>query len=139
MIIRTRNPYLRLMDDLFREPFPWRNEFTSLAALDVDETDEHYIVRADVPGISHEGISVNIHDDVLSVSAEAEAADSDDQSRALMRERRSRKFSRSLRFPVPVDGDAVEASLEHGVLNITVPKAQQHQPRQIPVSVNASV
>ena len=139
MIIRTRNPYFRLMDDLFREPFPWRNEFTRLAALDVDETDEHYVVRADVPGISHEGISVNIHDDVLSVSAEAEATANDDNSRALMRERRSRKFSRSLRFPIPVDGDAVEASLEHGVLSITVPKAQQHQPRQIPVSIGASV
>ena len=56
-------------------------------------------------------------------------------SRLLIRERRSGKFSRSLRFPAVVNGEAVEANIEDGVLSITLPKADHVKPRQIPVNI----
>ena len=55
----------------------------------------------------------------------------------LIRERRFGKFSRSLRFPASVDGDAAEASYDSGVLSITLPKADHVKPRQVPVKVIA--
>lgn len=143
MMIRTRNPYFRLVDDLLNDARPWLtsggpSEARGFGlALDVEEKADAYIVRANLPGISQDDISVNIHEDVLSVSAETAAENRDETSKMLIRERRFGRFSRSLRFPTNVDGDAVEASYENGVLSITLPKAEHVKPRQIPVSVSA--
>lgn len=144
MLVRTRNPYLRLIDDIFGDYRPLlgtANEFGSRnigLALDVAESDERYVVRADLPGISLEDISVNIHDDLLTISAETASESADESKRVLVRERRVGKFSRSLRFPAPVNGDAVEAGLENGVLSVSVPKADGAKPRQIPVRASGA-
>ncbi|MCY4061225.1 MAG: Hsp20/alpha crystallin family protein [Chloroflexi bacterium] len=142
MMIRTRNPYFRLVDDLLNDARPWLTSGVPSEArgfglaLDVEENANAYIVRANLPGISQDDISVNIHEDVLSVSAETAAENRDETSKMLIRERRFGRFSRSLRFPTNVDGDAVEASYENGVLSITLPKAEHVKPRQIPVNVS---
>ncbi len=144
MLIRTRSPYFRLVNDLLGEhrPLPGAiNEFSDRGfglALDVEENTDGYVVRADLPGVNLDDISVNIHDDLLTINAETTADSSDEHSRVLMRERRFGKFSRSLRFPVPVNGDAVEASFDSGVLNIAVPKAEHAKPRQIPVTASGT-
>ncbi|MCY3781578.1 MAG: Hsp20/alpha crystallin family protein [Chloroflexi bacterium] len=140
MMIRTRSPYFRLVDDLLNEGFPWLGSGHSEArgyglALDVEETPNAYTVRANLPGIKQEDISVNIHEDVLTITGETAADNRAEDSKALIRERRFGKFSRSLRFPAAVNGDAVEASFENGVLSITLPKADHVQPRQIPVNI----
>ncbi len=137
-MIRTRNPYFRLVDDLLHDTRPWLTSGHSEArgfgpALDVEETADAYIVRANLPGVSQDDIRVNIHDDVLTISAETASEASNEDSKVLLRERRFGKFSRSLRFPTNVDGDAVAASYENGVLSITLPKAEHLKPRQIPV------
>ena len=142
MMIRTRNPYFRLVDDLLNDARPWLAGGFSEArgfslALDVEENADAYTVRANLPGISQEAISVNIHEDVLTISAETVAENRDENSKMLIRERRFGQFSRSLRFPTNVDGDAVDASFDNGVLSITLPKADHVKPRQIPVKVIA--
>ncbi len=144
MLVRTRNPYFRLFDELLHDTRPWlgsRNEFANAAfslAVDVEENDEAYIVQANLPGIKGDAISVNMHEDVLTISAETAAEQRDENSRMLIRERRFGKFSRSLRFSDSVNGDAIEASFDDGVLRISLPKAEQVKPRQIPVSVSSS-
>jgi len=144
MLVRTRKPYFRLIDDIFGDHRPLlgsANEFGNRSfglALDVEENEERYIVRADLPGVSLEDISVNIHDDLLTISAETASESQDESKRVLVRERRVGKFSRSLRFPVPVDGDNVEASFENGVLSVAVPKADDAKLRQIPVRVSGA-
>lgn len=142
-MIRTRNPYFRLVDDLLNDARPWLTSGHSEArgfgpALDVEETADAYIVRANLPGLSQDDISVNIHDDVLTISAETASEASNKDSKVLIRERRFGKFSRSLRFPTNVDGEAVAASYENGVLRITLPKAEHLKPRQIPVKAIAA-
>ena len=144
MMIRTRSPYFRLFDDLLNDARPWLtsgggSEARGFSlALDVEETADAYIVRANLPGINQDDISVNIHEDILTVSAETAAENREETSKMLIRERRFGKFSRSLRFPTLVDGDAVEASYENGVLSITLPKAEHVKPREIPVNVIAA-
>lgn len=141
MMIRTRNPYFRLVDDLLSDAFGSSGQFEARGfglALDVEESQEAYIVRANLPGVSLDDISVNIHEDVLTIAGETASEDRSEDSRLLIRERRSGKFSRSLRFPTVVNGEAVEASFEDGVLSITLPKAEHVKPRQIPVTVSGN-
>ena len=105
MMIRTRNPYFRLVDDLLNETRPSLgnlSEFENRSftpALDVEESADAYTVHVNLPGIKLDDISVNIHDDVLTISAESAAERRDEDSRVVRRERRYGKFSRSLRFP----------------------------------------
>lgn len=144
MLIRRRTPYFRWVDDSLNDARLWtgaNGEFEPRGfqlALDVEETADAYTVRANLPGIKLDDISVNIHDDVLTVSAESAAEARDEDSRTLLRERRYGKFRRSLRLPTIVDGNAVAANLEAGVLIIALPKAEHVKPRQIPVTVNAN-
>ncbi len=144
MLIRTRNPYFRLVDDLLNDTRPFfgnTSEFENRGfelALDVEENQDAYVLRANLPGIKFDDISVNIHEDVLTVTAETAAEQRDENSRMLIRERRYGKFSRSLRFPTIINGDAVEANLDNGVLTISLPKAEHVKPRQIPVNVAGS-
>lgn len=142
MIIRTqKHPYTRFVNELLEEKrrqTATSNEFENKAyglALDVDENENQYSIYANLPGISLDDIHVSIHDDVLTISAEANATEFDENTRILVRERRTGKFNRSLRFPVSVNGDAIEASFDNGVLNIVVPKAEEAKPRQIPVKM----
>ena len=142
MMIRSRNPYFRLVDDLLNDSRPWfgnggAEDRDFGLALDVEENPQAYIVRANVPGISQDDISVNIHEDVLTITGESAAENLAEDSKVLIRERRFGKFSRSLRFPTIVNGEAVAANFEHGVLSITLPKADHVKPRQIPVTVSA--
>lgn len=133
MMIRT-HPYARLVNNWLGTA----NEFEGRSyglALDVAEEADAYILRANLPGVKLEDISVNIHDDVLTISAETAAETFEENSRVLIRERRRGKFTRSLRFPVDVRGDAVEADFDNGVLNVRIPKAEEAKPRQIPVNV----
>ena len=141
MMLRTRSPYFRLVDDLLNDARPWPGSLAAFEnrgkdlALDVEETPDAYIVSANLPGISLDDVSVSIHEDVLTITAETGAEQRDENSRMLMRERRYGKFSRSLRFPTIVDGNAVDASFENGVLSVRLPKADHVKPRQIPVNV----
>ena len=140
-MIRTRNPYFRLVDDLLSDAFGSGGQFEARGfglALDVEESQDAYIVRANLPGVALEDISVNIHEDVLTISGESVVEKVAEDSKALIRERRSGKFSRSLRFPTVVNGEAVEADFENGLLSISLPKADHVKPRQIPVKVSAS-
>lgn len=140
MMIRTRNPYFRLVEDLLSDAFGSGGQFEARGfglALDVEESQDAYIVRANLPGVTPDDVSVNIHEDVLTIAGETASEARGEDSRLLIRERRSGKFSRSLRFPTVVNGEAVEASFNDGVLSITLPKAEHVKPRQIPVTVSA--
>ena len=140
LVLRTRNhPYTRfvnsLMEDNRRRMGMNEFETTFGLAIDVQENEDAYTVYADLPGINLDDINVNIHDDVLTISAETHAEEYDENTRVLARERRTGKFSRSLRFPVAVDGNNISADFDNGVLSIVVPKAEEAKPRQIPVNV----
>ncbi len=140
-MIRARSPYFRLVDDLLSDAFGSGGQFEARGfglALDVEESQDAYIVRANLPGVALEDISVNIHEDVLTISGESAVEKVAEDSKALIRERRSGKFSRSLRFPTVVNGEAVEADFENGLLSISLPKADHVKPRQIPVKVSPS-
>ena len=106
-------------------------------ALDLHETDQAYVINAVVPGVSAEALSITLHDGVLTIAGEVPQA-THENSRALLLERSYGKFQRSLRLPLAVDANAVEAIVENGVLTLTLPKTPEAQPRMIPVKAQAT-
>jgi HSP20 family protein len=90
-------------------------------AIDVFESDEGYLVRADVPGVTDGGVQIEFQKDRLTLVATREAE--------------PLRFERSIRFPDRVDADAIEAVLDAGVLELKLPKAAEVRPRKIPIRV----
>ncbi len=105
------------------------------APLDVVADGDNFVVRASLPGVSPENIHVSIEDNVLTVRGETASHFESAEGNYLMRERRSGSFHRSLRLPDTVDQDKAEPRYEHGVLTITLPKAEARKSRQFQVKV----
>ena len=132
--IREMAAMQNTMDRLFSDA--WNNKRAqsgSLLALDVHEIDEAYHVVANLPGVSDENISINIHEGVLTISAALEQEDIDENARVLLRERSTGKFSRSVKLAQPIAIDDVEATYEDGVLALVLPKVPEVQPKSIQV------
>lgn len=114
----------------------WNNNNEWSIALDVAENEDSYVVEASLPGLSADDVELTIEDNVLSIKAETEANESVDEGQYHVRERRYGSFSRSIRFPVLVNGDAVSASFENGVLTLDVSKAEEAKPKRIEIKSN---
>lgn len=90
--------------------------------VDVEETADAYLVRADVPGIPKDQIQVDIDDDVVKITAEYKRETTTD-AKVLRAERASGSATRSFRLPVAVDAAGADAKHVDGVLQLTLPKA----------------
>ena len=105
------------------------------APLDVVADGGDFVVRASMPGVSPDNIQVSIEDNVLTIRGETASRFDSAEGNYLMRERRSGSFHRSLRLPDTVDQDKAEPLFEHGVLTITLPKAEAKKAKQFEVKV----
>ena len=109
--------------------------------LDVAEWEDGVIVTASVPGFRPEDIDVTIADNVLTIGAKAESAsepaDETAGERFIIRERRSGAFQRSIRLPESVNADGAATRYEHGVLSITLPKAEEKKARRLTVTAGS--
>jgi HSP20 family protein len=96
-----------------------------------------FTVKASLPGISPDDLNVTLEDNVLTIQGETKEDETIEENSYHIRERRYGSFSRSVRFPVPVEGDKVEANFENGVLTLTIPKAEAVKPKRIAVKANS--
>jgi HSP20 family protein len=104
-------------------------------AMDVAEVGDEYVIKADLPGLTQDDVSIEVDGNVLTVSGERRA-EHEDQGEGYYRVERSfGAFSRSLQLPEGTDAEAVKAAFEHGVLEIRVPKPEQRKPRRVAISV----
>ena len=103
-------------------------------AMDLVEAGDHFVLRADLPGMSEEDISIEFEDSTLTVSGERKA-EHDERGEGFHRVERSfGAFSRSLTLPKGVDADGVSASFDRGVLEIRIPKPEERKPRRISIA-----
>ena len=105
------------------------------APLDVVADGDDFVVRASLPGVSPDNIQVSIEDNVLTIRGETASQFENTEGNYLMRERRSGSFHRSLRLPDTVDQDKADPRFEHGVLTITLPKAEAKRAKQFDVKM----
>lgn len=122
-------------DRLFERPSARTTTEWSIA-LDVAEKDDNYLVKATVPGINPDDLEITLEDDVLTLKGEILPDEEVEDVKYHVRERRYGSFSRSIRFPVSVNGDAVEATYNNGILSLNIPKAEAVKPKRI--TINAS-
>jgi HSP20 family protein len=102
-------------------------------AMDLVETDEHFVLRADLPGLTESDVTIELEDNVLTVSGERKAEHESKGEGFYRVERSFGSFSRALTLPKGVDPEAVTAAFENGVLEVRVPKPEQRKPRKIAI------
>ena len=122
-------------DRLFERPYT-RPTAEWNVALDVAETEDNYFVKATIPGVNVEDIEITLEDDVLMLKGEIQQDEAVEEAKYHLRERRYGNFSRSIRFPMAVNGDAVEATYTNGILSLNIPKAEAVKPKRITISAN---
>ena len=133
-----QNEMNRLFNTFFDAPSAGENSGTSLRrwipAMDLVETDDDFVLRADLPGLSENDVNIELEDNVLTISGERKAEHEERKEGYYRVERASGQFTRSLTLPEGVDPDAVKASFDRGVLEVRVPKPEQRKPRKVTIS-----
>ena len=103
-------------------------------AVDVFETNDAVVLKAELPGLSTEDVNVEVDDNVLTISGERILRDSVEKGQYYRLERSYGTFSRSLTLPQGIKADEVAATFTDGVLEVTVPKADQVKPRKVAIA-----
>jgi len=99
--------------------------------VDVEETEDAYVVEADLPGVRPDDVSVEVHGNDLRITAELEEREREGVVRR--QTRRSGRFDYRVSLPGEVDSDGCEADLDNGVLRLRLPKTTASMRRRIPV------
>lgn len=107
-------------------------------AMDAVRTDKGTVVRLDVPGYGPEDVHVTVQEGVLTLEGRREAESEQREDAWIRRERAAANFERRLTLPEGVNVDAITASVNNGVLEVTVPHPVEPQPRQITVTSGPS-
>lgn len=104
-----------------------------IPAMDLIETDDHLVLRGDLPGMTEDDINIEIKDSVLTVSGERRA-ESEEKGEGYHRvERAFGSFSRSLSLPQGIDPEKVEAGFDKGVLEVRIPKPAEAKPTHVQI------
>ncbi len=106
-----------------------------IPAMDLVETDEDFVLRADLPGLAEGDVNIELEDSVLTVSGERKSEHAERKEGYYRVERGSGSFSRSLTLPDGVDPEKIQASFDRGVLEVRIPKPEERKPRKVAISV----
>jgi HSP20 family protein len=101
--------------------------------LDVLDKDDVYIITAAIPGLRPEDVNIEIQNNTVTIRGEVVAPEYDDQTQWVLQERSYGKFSRTLNFRVELDSVKAEATVENGLLNLRVPKAETAKPKMVKI------
>jgi HSP20 family protein len=104
-------------------------------AIDVNESEDRFVVTMDLPGLEPDEVQVMFEDQVLTVRGTREFSKEDEGVHYHRIERSYGSFARSVRLPQAADGAKIEASFDKGVLTLEVPKRDEAKPRAIEVKV----
>jgi HSP20 family protein len=105
--------------------------------MDLVEADDHFVLKADLPGLDEDAVNIEVQDNVLTVSGERRSETEKREKGWHRVERSFGRFSRSLTLPEGVDADAITAAFDKGVLEIKIPKPEERKPRRIAIAGGA--
>lgn len=107
-------------------------------AVDVHETGNGYELNASLPGVKPEDVEINVDKDMVTIRGRTEQNEERQQGNFIYRERHAGSFQRTVRLPDQINSEQVEATLEHGVLKVSLPRLQQTTQRRIQVKSGAN-
>jgi HSP20 family protein len=131
---QVQNHVNRLVDQV------WGGKQESwLPAVDVFDTREAVVLKAELAGMDPDDIQIEVEDNVLTIKGERQFKEEVDEERYYRVERRFGSFQRSLALPQGVKADEIVAGYEDGILTLTVPKAPEQKPQRIAVKARKTV
>jgi len=135
-------PFSQEFDRLFSRLFDTSGGTMSsqrwVPAMDLIEADDHFVLRADLPGLSQDDVSIEVQDGNLTIAGERAAEHERSEQGWYRVERQFGRFSRSLTLPEGIDPDAVTAEFDRGVLTVRIPKPERRQPRRVEIKAAAA-
>ena len=105
-------------------------------AVDVKETDNSFLISADIPGLPKKDINIEVSDDVLSITGERTEDKVEDSDLYHYRERSKGAFTRSFHLPESVDEKKISANFKDGILNIELPKTKVIEPKSRKIKIS---
>ena len=108
-------------------------------ALDIAEGKDAYLVTVELPGVKLDDLEITLEDGLLTIQGERHVANVSSEEKFHRVERSSGAFRRSITLPAHVEADAVEASMQDGVLRILVPKAEEAKAKRIQVNPGGQI
>src|SRR3954453_16980216 len=132
-----QNEMNRLFGTVFDTPAQASNGGTLrrwMPAMDLVETGDHFVLRADLPGLSEENVNIEVEDRVLTISGERQAEHEASKEGYHRVERAFGSFSRSLTLPAGGAAQGGRAHFDRGVLEVRIPKPEQPKPRKISIA-----
>ena len=127
---------------LFNESFRTHGEESALTtwapAVDIYETPNELVVKADLPDVSEKDIDIRVENNLLTIRGERKVEKSVSEENFLRVERTYGAFSRSFSLPNTVNSEAIGADYKNGVLTVTLPKREESKPRQVKVNVTSN-
>lgn len=125
----------RLTSDFFGDRFEDTELTDWTPAIDIIEDNNAFIVVADLPGLTKKNVSINIKENMLTISGERKIEKKDENKNYCRTERRDGIFKRSFQLTDQVIADKITALFKDGVLTIKVPKAEEVKPKEIEIKV----
>jgi HSP20 family protein len=124
-----------LFDSVFDGPSPSRAGALRrwMPAMDLVEGEDRYVLKADLPGLTEDDVKIEFEDGTLTVSGERKSEHETKKDGYVRAERVFGSFSRSLTLPQGIDPEAVTASFDRGVLEVSIPKPEARKPRRIEI------
>jgi HSP20 family protein len=131
-----QNEMNRLFNTVFDAPAPSNGGTLRrwMPAMDLVETEGHFVLRADLPGLTESDVNIEVEDRVLTISGERKSEHEATKEGYHRVERAFGTFSRSLTLPEGIDAESVEANFDRGVLEVRIPKPEQPKPRKISIA-----
>jgi HSP20 family protein len=130
-LVRTSGSLAR--DLLGWDPFIARPTSAFSPAIEVKETTEAFVLKADLPGVEDKDLDISVHNGTLTISGHRAREERKDGETYALYERQFGSFSRSFSLPEIADGERVDAKLENGVLTLTIAKRSEAKPRKIAI------
>ncbi|MEW8658239.1 MAG: Hsp20/alpha crystallin family protein [Candidatus Thiodiazotropha endolucinida] len=100
--------------------------------VDILEDETGITLRADLPGVTKQGLDIQVDNETLSIDGKAEI-DTPEAMQALYADVCATRYQRSFSLSSELDGDKAEANFKDGVLSLRIPKREQYQPRKIEI------
>ena len=133
-LLDIKDDFDRMIDRLFKSEFSlW--EGRGAPPVDIYEDEDNIIVKAEVPGISKENLSVTLSDDTLTISAKDVKEKEIKKENYYRKEIRRGGFTRSFTLPCAVDRNKVKATMKDGILEIVLPKAEEAKEKEIKIDI----
>jgi len=130
----ARDPYSLARDLLGWDPFFGdRQPSAFVPTFEVKESQDGFVIKADLPGVEDKNLDVNLHNGVLTVAGHRDSEERKEGETFALYERQYGSFTRSFALPDVADGDRINAKLEAGVLTLSIPKKAEAKPRKIEI------